>query len=139
MRHDRGVTEEGYVTARLAVGACRREPRAAPASDAGDGHAQRLAERIHASDDFELLADAPLNIVCFRYRPAGVSEDTLDDLNLRLGAAVLEDGRVYVGTTRWTGRVAFRPAFVNWRTSEQDVDLLLDVLAELGERLQPFV
>lgn len=102
-------------------------------------HAQRLTERIHASDDFELLADVPLNIVCFRYRPAGVSEDALDDLNLRLGAAVLEDGRVYVGTTRWAGRVAFRPAFVNWRTTEHDVDLLLDVLVELGERLHAIV
>ena len=102
-------------------------------------HAQRLADRIRASDDFELLADVPLNIVCFRYRPPGVFEDSLDDLNLRLGAAVLEDSRVYVGTTRWAGRVAFRPAFVNWRTTEHDVDLLLDVLAELGERLHAVV
>jgi glutamate/tyrosine decarboxylase-like PLP-dependent enzyme len=99
-------------------------------------HAQRLAERIGQSDDFELLADVPLNIVCFRYRPAGVPEDALDDLNLRLGAEVLDDGRVYVGTTRWAGQVAFRPAFVNWRTTERDVDLLLDVLAELGARLR---
>jgi glutamate/tyrosine decarboxylase-like PLP-dependent enzyme len=98
-------------------------------------HAQRLAECLGASDDFELLADAPLNIVCFRYSPAGVAEDELDDLNLRLGEAVLEDGRVYVGTTRWAGRVAFRPAFVNWRSTAADVDLLFDVLAELGERL----
>jgi glutamate/tyrosine decarboxylase-like PLP-dependent enzyme len=97
-------------------------------------HAQRLAERVGASDDFELLADAPLNIVCFRYSPAGLAEDELDDLNLRLGEAVLEDGRVYVGTTRWAGRVAFRPAFVNWRSTAADVDLLFDVLAELGER-----
>src|SRR5262249_26295121 len=98
-------------------------------------HAQRLAEQIRSSDEFELLADVPLNIVCFRYRPPDVSEDALDDLNLELGAQVLEDGRVYVGTTRWAGRVAFRPAFVNWRTTQSDVDLLLDVLAEIGARL----
>jgi glutamate/tyrosine decarboxylase-like PLP-dependent enzyme len=47
-------------------------------------YAQRLAERVRASEDFELLADVPLNIVCFRYRPAGLAEDELDDLNLRL-------------------------------------------------------
>jgi glutamate/tyrosine decarboxylase-like PLP-dependent enzyme len=99
-------------------------------------HARRLAERVGASDDFELLADVPLNIVCFRYRPAGLAEDELDDLNLQLGEAALEDGRVYVGTTRWAGRVAFRPAFVNWRSTTEDVDLLFSVLAELGERLQ---
>jgi glutamate/tyrosine decarboxylase-like PLP-dependent enzyme len=98
-------------------------------------HAQRLADRVRASEDFELLADVPLNIVCFRYRPAGLAEDEVDDLNLRLGEAVLDDGRVYVGTTRWAGRVAFRPAFVNWRSTAADVDLLFDVLAALGERL----
>jgi glutamate/tyrosine decarboxylase-like PLP-dependent enzyme len=98
-------------------------------------HAQRLAEGVRASEHFELLADVPLNIVCFRYRPAGLAEDALDELNLRLGQAVLEDGRVYVGTTRWAGRVGFRPAFVNWRTTAADVDLLFNVLAELGERL----
>jgi hypothetical protein len=31
--------------------------------------------------------------------------------------------------------VAFRPAIVNWQTGEADVDLLMDVLIELAERL----
>jgi glutamate/tyrosine decarboxylase-like PLP-dependent enzyme len=78
-----------------------------------------------------------LNIVCFRYRPPGVSEGDLDDLNSRLGRAVLEDGRVYVGTTVYRGKVAFRPAIVNWRSEESDVDLLIDVVRELGARLTP--
>ena len=56
------------------------------------------------------------------------------DSNARIGTAVLEDGRVYVGTTRYGGRVAFRPAIVNWRTSEADVDLITDVIRELGAR-----
>ena len=30
--------------------------------------------------------------------------------------------------------VAFRPAIVNWRTSEADVDLPVDVVRELGTR-----
>ena len=45
------------------------------------------------------------------------------------------DGRVYVGTTRYRGRVAFRPAIVNWRTTEADVDLIVEVVRELGARL----
>ncbi len=75
---------------------------------------------MEAADDLELLAPAPLNIVCFRYRPSGVPEEALDELNLAIGRAVLADGRVYVGTTRWAGRVGFRPAFVNWRTTAAD-------------------
>jgi glutamate/tyrosine decarboxylase-like PLP-dependent enzyme len=97
--------------------------------------AEHLAARIDAEPGFERLAEVPLNIVCFRWRPSGVPEERLDELNTRLGAALIEDGRVFAGTTLFEGRVAFRPAIVNWRTREGDVDLLVDVLAELGERL----
>lgn len=103
-----------------------------------EGHldlAQRVAERVDDAPDLERLAEVPLNIVCFRYRAKGMSEDELDELNRKLGDAVLKDGRVYVGTTLYGGRVAFRPAIVNWRTSEDDVDLLVDVVRELGARL----
>jgi glutamate/tyrosine decarboxylase-like PLP-dependent enzyme len=103
-----------------------------------EGHlelAQRLAARVDEAPDLERLADVPLNIVCFRYRPESVGEEELDELNARLGEAVLTDGRVYVGTTRYGGRVAFRPAIVNWRTRPEDVDLLLEVVRELGARL----
>ncbi|MGH3031562.1 MAG: aspartate aminotransferase family protein, partial [Gaiellaceae bacterium] len=79
--------------------------------------------------------EVPLNIVLFRFRPSGVPEDELDELNARLGEEVLADGRVYVGTTRVAGRVAFRPAIVNWRTREEDADLLVDVIRELGAAL----
>jgi glutamate/tyrosine decarboxylase-like PLP-dependent enzyme len=97
--------------------------------------AQHLAERVDAAHDLERLADVPLNIVCFRYRPPGVGDAELDGLNERLGRAVLEDGRVYVGTTRYGGRIAFRPAIVNWRTREEDIDLLVAVIRELGAGL----
>jgi hypothetical protein len=97
--------------------------------------ATHLAARIDAEPEFERLAEAPLNIVCFRWRPPGVPEDELEGLNTRLGEALLEDGRVFAGTTLFEGKVAFRPAIVNWQTREADVDFLVDVLSELGERL----
>src|SRR5436309_14696795 len=97
--------------------------------------AQHLATRIDEAPDLERLAEVPLNIVCFRYRPKDATADELDALNLRLGAELLADGRVYAGTPRYRGLVAFRPAIVNWRTVEADVDLLVDVVRELGTRL----
>jgi glutamate/tyrosine decarboxylase-like PLP-dependent enzyme len=63
-----------------------------------------------------------------------MDESELDDLNARIGQALLADGRVYVGTTRYEGRVAFRPAIVNWRTTAADIDLIADVVVDLGER-----
>src|SRR5213080_1756602 len=97
--------------------------------------AKRLAGQIRASSDFELLAEPRLNVVCFRYRPAGSPEGELDQLNRRLGQAVIADGTVYFGTTVYAGKVAFRPAIANWRTTERDVDIVLDTVRGLAERL----
>ena len=97
-------------------------------------HAAHLARLVEEAEDFELLLPAPLNIVFLRYRPRGAPEAELDELNLRMGAELLKDGRVYVGTTQWRGVVGFRPAFVNWRTTTADVELLLETLRELGAR-----
>lgn len=94
--------------------------------------AQHLARQVDEAADLERLAEVPLNIVCFRYRPPGVPESDLDELNRSLGEDVLADGRVYVGTTLYEGRVAFRPAIVNWRTRVEDVELLVNVIRELG-------
>jgi glutamate/tyrosine decarboxylase-like PLP-dependent enzyme len=98
--------------------------------------ARRLGERVDAEPELERLADVRLNIVCFRWRPADAGEEELDELNRTLGAALLEDGRVFAGTTVYDGKVAFRPAIVNWRTGEDDTDLLVDVLLELATRVR---
>jgi glutamate/tyrosine decarboxylase-like PLP-dependent enzyme len=98
--------------------------------------AQRMAALVDAAPDLERLADVPLCIVCLRYRPSGVDDDEqLNALNRRLGEELLADGRVYAGTTVYGGRVALRPAMTNWRTSERDVDLFIDVVRELGARV----
>jgi glutamate/tyrosine decarboxylase-like PLP-dependent enzyme len=96
--------------------------------------ARHVAERVDRESDLERLAEVPLNIVCFRYHPEGVDEGRLNSLNAAIGEAILADGRVYVGTTSYDGRTAFRPTFVNWRTGRADADLLVDVILELGER-----
>jgi glutamate/tyrosine decarboxylase-like PLP-dependent enzyme len=97
--------------------------------------ARRLGEQVQSDPDLELLAPIQLNVVCFRYRPRGVPEDRLDDLNRRLADAIAADGRAFFGTTSYGGQVAFRPAISNWRTTEADVDLVLTVVRELGQRL----
>jgi glutamate/tyrosine decarboxylase-like PLP-dependent enzyme len=93
--------------------------------------ARHLAERVDSAPELERLADVPLNIVCFRAHPPGVSEGQLNELNDRLGNAICADGRVFVGTTTYAGKTALRPAIVNWRTDTQDIDLLVDVTREL--------
>src|SRR5438094_6226974 len=97
--------------------------------------AKRLADQIRASSDFELLAEPRLNVVCFRYRPAATPEGELDEINRRLGQAIIADGTVYFGTTVYAGKVAFRPAVANWRTTERDVDVIVPIARELATRI----
>jgi glutamate/tyrosine decarboxylase-like PLP-dependent enzyme len=98
--------------------------------------ARHLGRRVDHEPELERLAEVRLNIVCFRVRPGDVPEADLDELNRRLGEALLADGRVFAGTTTYEGRIAFRPALVNWSTEEDDVDLLIDVLLELLEGIR---
>ncbi len=94
--------------------------------------AQHFARQVEAAESLELMHRPELNIVAFRYNPGGLNEDELDDLNRRLGEAVLADGRFLVGTSKLGRRTVFRPAFSNWRTREEDVEAFAAVVQELG-------
>ncbi len=97
--------------------------------------AQHFAGVVSATPGLQLMNEPRLNIVSFRYNPGGMREEALDALNTRLGAAVLEDGRYLVGTSKWGPRTIFRPAFSNWRTRKEDVEGLASVIVELGASL----
>jgi glutamate/tyrosine decarboxylase-like PLP-dependent enzyme len=96
--------------------------------------ARHLAAAVDAAPDLERLAEVPLNVVCFRYHAAGLTEPELDRVNRALGEALLDDGRVFAGTTVYNGHVALRPAISNWRTTAADLDLLVEVVRELGAK-----
>jgi glutamate/tyrosine decarboxylase-like PLP-dependent enzyme len=97
--------------------------------------AQHLAGLVDAAPDLDRLAEVPLNIVCFRFDPGDASEEELERLNHGLGEALVEDGRFYCGTTRYGSKTAMRPALVNWRTRESDLDEFVAVVRELGAGL----
>ena len=91
-----------------------------------------FANRVRETEGLELMNDPQLNIVAFRYNPGGLSDQALNELNERLGEAVQADGRFLVGTSKMGSDIIFRPAFSNWRTREEDVDELADVVLELA-------
>lgn len=95
--------------------------------------ARTLQARIQARSDFELIAAGPLSVTCFRYAPPGVND--LDTLNRQLVAIVQQEGRVFITTTELEGRLTLRACVVNFRTTEADLDTLLNVLAEAGQRV----
>jgi len=100
-----------------------------------DRMSPRKSYALLAAPDLELMAPVRLNVICFRFRPPAYPEAGLDELNRRLGSAVLADGRAYFGTTVYRDHVAFRPAISNWRTTGADADLIVEVARELGSGL----
>jgi glutamate/tyrosine decarboxylase-like PLP-dependent enzyme len=93
-------------------------------------HARRLARQIQESPDFELVAPVTLSVVAFRYTPrafAGNAE-RIDNLNSILPRAIQEQGRVFLSGTVLRGRPVLRCCFVNFNTTEQDVDEILDAV-----------
>ena len=63
--------------------------------------------------------------------PAGhATRSELDDLNRRIGEeAIARRPRVLRHRRTYDGKVAFRPATVNWRNRADDIDLIVDVVA----------
>jgi aromatic-L-amino-acid decarboxylase len=93
-----------------------------------------LHRAASARADFETF-DAPpqLSIVPIRHVHPGVGD--LDAHNQALADAIQADGRVYLASALIDGAVWLRPCFVNYRTTDDDVLAVLDVAAELGERI----
>ena len=98
-----------------------------------------LAERIDELPDFIRLAPVPLSVVCFQYRTPDVAvhrdQKFLNRLNHRLAEALEKDGRVFLSGTKIHGRTVLRACSVNHRLGREDVDLLLDVIREVGRLL----
>lgn len=70
--------------------------------------AKKLAEKISAEDDFELTAPLSLNIVCFRYHPAGVTEEKLNEINQMLNHQLNDTGKIYLTHTSLDSKYTLR-------------------------------
>jgi len=77
---------------------------------------------------FEITSRRKMSIVCFRYRGS-------DALQLAIADELTRDGRAFISTTRLDGRNTLRLCFVSWRTTAADVDLVVGLLKEIGDRL----
>ncbi len=93
--------------------------------------ARYLGCRIESHPELELLAPVSLNIVCFRYRCSA----SVDTVNAAIVIAIQESGIAAPSSTEINGNVAIRAAFFNHRTTQHEVDALLDATLYFGRKI----
>jgi len=92
-------------------------------------HAQRLVRNIQARPELELLGGGELSAVCFRCKTSDA-----DKANAAILKRVLARGKVYISNATLREGFALRACFVNHRTTEADVDTIVEeVLAAAAE------
>ncbi len=106
--------------------------------EANDDLAAHLARRCAEADDYEALPETPdLSVVCFRHLPGGrdaalrLAPGELDAHQDRLQRALEVSGDGWLTTTRLRGATYLRAGIVNYLSTEDDIDHLLDTLRTL--------
>jgi glutamate/tyrosine decarboxylase-like PLP-dependent enzyme len=94
-----------------------------------------LVELIEAAPELELMAPAPLNIVCFRYRADGLDDEALNRINQAIMFELHEQGIAVPTYTTLDGKFAIRVAHTNHRTRRADFDLLAREVVRLGQEI----
>src|SRR5215207_10717420 len=89
-------------------------------------NARLFTQLVEAAPEFELLHEPQLSTVCFRHVPPGGVADP-DTHNIELARAMMRDGRVFLAPAAVDGRACLRACFVNFRTTPEEVALVLDV------------
>nr|WP_305050286.1 hypothetical protein [Elizabethkingia bruuniana] len=78
-----------------------------------------------------MLAPVRLNTICFTLK----GEEKQDMVNQFL-ELLNATGKVFMTPTNYNQRKGIRAAFVNWRTTEHDVKLITEAMAELATDLK---
>ena len=85
--------------------------------------AREFAGMLHFEGGWEIMAPVTLSLVCFRYAPAGMSEDDLARVNGAIMERVNAGGRAYLSHTKVAGKYMMRLAVGNIRTQRSHIEL----------------
>ncbi|MCA4900547.1 MAG: aspartate aminotransferase family protein, partial [Cytophagales bacterium] len=85
--------------------------------------AKLFGNYIEQHPAFELLAPVRLNTVCFTLR-GEKNHERVQEFLFKLNAT----GKVFMTPTVYNGRKGIRAALVNWRTTEADVEMVVELM-----------
>jgi len=97
--------------------------------------ASYLAELINASPNLELMAPVALHVVCFRFTSPDLTDTQLNAVNEELLIRLQESGVALPSSTKIRGRFCIRCAITNYRSRQEDFDILVDHVLRIGKGL----
>lgn len=93
--------------------------------------AKQLGHWLENSNDFKLLAPVRLNTVCF-----SLKDDEKQDEVGKFLEALNNTGKVFMTPTFYNGKKGIRAAFVNWMSTEKDIQLIFDTMNEVVKEIK---
>ena len=97
--------------------------------------AKRFSDAIGRTPAMELAVTPESNIVCFRYAPAGMEADRLNELNRTIRKAVVQSGEFHIVQTELDGSIWLRTALMNAMTDDKDLERLVSAVLRHGARI----
>ncbi|WP_296744468.1 pyridoxal-dependent decarboxylase [Mesorhizobium sp.] len=103
--------------------------------DQNIAQATYLTRLIEAEPALEVTAPTTINIVCFRHRLDGASEESLKEFNTEIMLRLQEEGIAALSDTTVQGRHCLRVAITNHRTRRDDLHLLVRETLRIGNEI----
>jgi aromatic-L-amino-acid/L-tryptophan decarboxylase len=98
------------------------------------GYAQWLAARVDAAPLWKRVAPVPLQTVCVRHEPLGLSGEALDKHTLGWVKRINESGKAYLTPATLDGRWMVRVAFGGEATGQRHVEELWELMQAEASR-----
>jgi aromatic-L-amino-acid decarboxylase len=95
-------------------------------------NARWFAERVGAAAGWRVLAPVPLQTVCVRHEPRGMSGDALDQHTLQWAERINRSGTAYLTPARLDGQWMVRVSIGAELTERQHVQLLWDAMSRVA-------
>ena len=96
---------------------------------------RQLAELIRGEPELEITAPTTSNIVCFRYKPAGLVEEELEKLNRAILKEIYSISFWMISDATLKGRYSLRACNINHRTRAEDLSYIVGEVVKIGRRL----
>jgi aromatic-L-amino-acid decarboxylase len=94
-----------------------------------------LSELISHEPDFEILAPLTINVVCFRFRPAGLNDDEMNRINMELNHRLNDTGKIYLTHTVINGIYALRMVTGQTNVTAEHVEKAWDLIRTTARAL----